>query len=159
MKNRTVSKGFTLIELIIVVIIVGVLSSIAAPIMNNMQKRAILTEAVTVLGTIRTNIGAYLVEYPQVAVGDIPWSQIGVDSTLTGIYIGWSSYIPDNVINNPSHPHSTWCIECWLYPQYNAEAPNGSVTTKLFGSFGELIMLDDGSIWQTGITDSGFPSY
>lgn len=56
------SKGFTLIELIIVVIIIGVLAAIAAPMMMSNVNRAKASEAVAALGAIRTAERLYYAE-------------------------------------------------------------------------------------------------
>jgi len=45
-------KGFTLIELIIALIMIGILASIAGPMMSGLQDRAIKTEAIVGLSAI-----------------------------------------------------------------------------------------------------------
>lgn len=55
-------KGFTLIELIIVVIIIGVLAAIAAPLMSSNVTKAKKSEAVAALGAIRTAARLYNAE-------------------------------------------------------------------------------------------------
>jgi len=56
-------KGFTLIELMIVVAIIGILAAIAIPNFLNYQCKAKQSEAKANLGNIRTNEEAYFAEY------------------------------------------------------------------------------------------------
>ena len=54
--NKRVQKGFTLIELMIVVAIVGILAAIALPAYNNYMVKSKLTEATTLLDSARAAI-------------------------------------------------------------------------------------------------------
>ncbi|KHK49293.1 fimbrial protein [Ralstonia sp. A12] len=54
--NKRVQKGFTLIELMIVVAIVGILAAIALPAYNNYMIKSKLTEATTLLDSARAAI-------------------------------------------------------------------------------------------------------
>ncbi len=54
--NKRVQKGFTLIELMIVVAIVGILAAIALPAYNNYMIKSKLTEATTALDAARAAI-------------------------------------------------------------------------------------------------------
>jgi len=55
--------GFTMIELMVVVIIVGVLAAAAVPIYRGNVKKAIATEAIATLGSIRSAERIYHAEY------------------------------------------------------------------------------------------------
>lgn len=62
-KLRGNSKGFTLIELMIVVAIIGILAAIAIPNFLTYQCKARQAEAKTNLGAVRVSQEAYYAEY------------------------------------------------------------------------------------------------
>ena len=71
---RNSKHGFTLIELIIVVIIIGILASIGAPMMQGNISKAKKSEAIAAMGTIRTAERLYYVEYGVfVSVSNTSW--------------------------------------------------------------------------------------
>lgn len=63
MKNLRNNKGFTLIEMMIVVAIIGILAAIAIPQFERFEKISRRTEGYSVLGGIRTLEVAYFSEY------------------------------------------------------------------------------------------------
>lgn len=62
MKTNRNQKGFTLVELMIVVAIIGILAAIAIPNFQNYQRKAKTAEAKTNLGAIRTSEESYRAE-------------------------------------------------------------------------------------------------
>jgi type IV pilus assembly protein PilA len=59
---KQVQKGFTLIELMIVVAIIGILAAIAIPAYQNYTIRAQVTEGMSLAGTLQTGIGEFFAE-------------------------------------------------------------------------------------------------
>jgi prepilin-type N-terminal cleavage/methylation domain-containing protein len=57
------NQGFTLVELMIVVIIVGILAAVAIPMYQGATERAKASEAVAALGTIRGAMRVYYAEH------------------------------------------------------------------------------------------------
>ncbi|MFP4168032.1 MAG: type IV pilin protein [Desulfonatronovibrionaceae bacterium] len=79
MRKMMQSKGFTLIELMIVVAIIGILAAIAIPNYMNYQCKAKQSEAKTNLGSIRTSQEAFRAEHDSFTtdLGDIGFTVEG----------------------------------------------------------------------------------
>lgn len=74
-------SGFTLIELMIVVAIVGILASIAIPAYSDYTVRAKVTEAVSAAGAIKTSVADYYY-----ANGELPISNTEAGLGLANSY-------------------------------------------------------------------------
>ena len=92
------NHGFTLVELMIVIVIIGVLAAIAVPIYTSNVQKAKMSEADAALGTIRTQLRIYKAEngdYPTVAVAAAveaaAWSKIKANE-LDGKYFDGDAY-------------------------------------------------------------------
>lgn len=70
MIHAILQKGFTLIELMIVIAIIGILSAISFPIYNNYTARAQVTEALLFASTIKTDISTSYFGQGWVSIGN-----------------------------------------------------------------------------------------
>ena len=73
------SAGFTLIELMIVVAIIGILSSIAIPRLQGFQTKSYRAEALTNMGSLQKTVEAYYgeAEYYSCNLDEIGWNPVG----------------------------------------------------------------------------------
>jgi prepilin-type N-terminal cleavage/methylation domain-containing protein len=55
-------KGFTLIELVIVIVIIGILSAISVPLYKNYTRKAMAAEGKALVGAVSSAEKAYLIE-------------------------------------------------------------------------------------------------
>ena len=63
-------KGFTLVELVIVIVIVGILSVVAVPVYKGYTKKAMATEGKALLGAVNTSQKVYFAEFSNFAQSD-----------------------------------------------------------------------------------------
>lgn len=94
-------KGFTLIELMVVILIVSILAGVAIPLMQGRIDSAKWSEANATAGTIRTAVRAYFAEDPD-ACTDLAGNSLDDEDTrnalgfneedLTGTYFAPEDY-------------------------------------------------------------------
>ncbi len=59
MKNTSLQKGFTLVELVMVIVILGILAAIAVPKMGHLTRKAHVATINGIVGSINTGINGY----------------------------------------------------------------------------------------------------
>mgnify|MGYP003765613925 FL=1 len=75
-------KGFTLIELMVVLIIIGILAAIAIPVMSKQTDKAKVKRAVSELKAMKTIVDIYMADTGVNATGATPTAD---DNDVTGI--------------------------------------------------------------------------
>ena len=94
-------KGFTLVELMITIVIVGILAAVAVPIYTANIKKAKMSECDAALGTIRTALRVYYAtadptpKYPTAAATTEVSTVVGLDidaADLAGKYFIATNY-------------------------------------------------------------------
>ena len=90
MKSR---KGFTLIELMVVILIVGILAAVSVPIMRGRIDAAKWSEGKAMAGSLATAMRAYAAEQGSVGYSNPTLIQLGFATTdLQGTYFDATNY-------------------------------------------------------------------
>jgi type IV pilus assembly protein PilA len=63
MSKRISASGFTLVELLIVIAIIGILAAIAIPQFNSYRQKSYISAAQSDLRNVKTNLAAYYADY------------------------------------------------------------------------------------------------
>ncbi len=131
-------KGFTLIELMVVILIVGILAAVAVPIMRGRIDSAKWSEANASAGSIRTAVRAYIAEkgpnYANYAADiegglDTVGATLGFSATdLAGAYFNQADYVISAVVADPPS-----CVVTVV--STHAEGPSGTGTLAAGGGW------------------------
>jgi type IV pilus assembly protein PilA len=86
---KQIQKGFTLIELMIVVAIIGILAAIAIPAYQDYTIRAQVTEGLNLASSVKTSVAEYYANFgswPTALVGNNA-GELGFTAAPTGKYV------------------------------------------------------------------------
>ena len=94
MKNK---KGFTLVELMVVVVIIGILAAIAVPVYNNVTGKAQEAADEATLRTLQGVVAMYGADH-KLAPGDYPTTTSTYESLLAGDWPDGFSVDEDGIV-------------------------------------------------------------
>ncbi len=127
-------KGFTLIELMVVIFIVGILAAVAIPIMRGRIDAAKWSEGKAAMGSIRTAIRAYEAEkgttwtYPGTALSDLGFTLRSSGAKVSDLD---GKYFTEECYTVAMTGYDVYTITCTAAKSTSTEAPTTPATEVL----------------------------
>ena len=122
-------KGFTMIELMVVVLIVGILAAIAVPLLSGRIDSSKWSEAKAAMGTIGSALRAYAAEKGDFAAAPT-FAAIGLaNSDLDGTYFSHDAYIITSA--SASTGQVTFVITCTAASSTRSDKPSNPASKTL----------------------------
>ena len=154
-------KGFTLVELMIVILIVAILTALSVPLMRGWRIRAVLTEATMALGAVRTQMRIYYAQYGEYQDGDFNYC-----TDINGITDRQGAYGTGDLDG------TFFSQECYIYKKYDADtfsaccyaygygannvAPRASYAQGLLGKTGCWLKIHQDGSFTSSIPGLGY---
>ena len=142
MISRTVKRGFTLIEILIVVVLIAILAAIVVPSFSDVVSGSRKTSLLEQLRRMRTDITLYKIQHadqPPTLAGtptdwtDLTQAKLNADGVMCGPYM---TTVPRNPLNNFSDVHVVNTDQAW-----GAPVPAGN--------YGFVYNSNTGYVWGT----------
>lgn len=161
-KRTRKNRGFTLIEILIVVIILGILAAIVIPQFTNASTEAKQSSLASQVQTVRSQIGAYIGQHggtaPSGTTTPALWTQLMEETDATGaVTTGANGYGPYflNPVANPLMPTNVQTTVAITSTQ--ATAPDGNEGWEYNATTGEIhaVMPDPANAGKFVLTDDG----
>ena len=105
-KNEN-NKGFTLVELIVIIVIVGILSIVGQIVFKSYTKQAVLTEGRSLMSMILTAQKNYYVEYSNVYLRPSAWNDWTIEDFVLDIDASSCKYFTAFTVSNEEDGSST----------------------------------------------------
>lgn len=138
---KYLQKGFTLIELMIVVAIIGILAAVAIPAYQDYTARAQVTEAVELLSGGKTPMAEYYADK-----GTWPANATGVMGNIAGKYTSVVAMVPGG-----GGPGGTLVLQATMKATgVNAKVASGTI---------DLRTQDGGKVWDCTVGGNILPKY
>ena len=153
MKNRN-QKGFTLVEILIVVIILGILAAIVIPQFTNASQDARKNSLTSQLQTIRSQIELYKLQHQDKLpdlLGTSSWTLLTQKTTMQGTVTSAGSFGPylQQVPTNPLN------LGTGIVQGTGAAISGNNATTGWVYDYGTA-GAGTGNFWATGTTTGAY---